>query len=144
MKLKIEESLAQEETEITIKCAYVDDTLKKLIEQIRSYSSSIIGNKHGNMHNISLNNIFYFESNEDQTFIYCNDNVYECEKKLYELESMLCNTSFIRISKSCIVNIDNLIHVHPLFDGKFEAVTLNGSVLIINRHYVKAFKAKFM
>lgn len=143
MKLIIEESLEQEEVEITIKCSLLDDRLKKLIAQIRSYSFSIKGTSNDETKNIPLENIYYFESVDETTFMYCENSIYKCDKKLYELESTLHATSFVRISKSVILNIEYLAHVKPLFDGKFEAKLDNGEVVIVNRHYVKAFKEKF-
>lgn len=143
MKLIIEESLDQEEVEITIKCALLDDRLKKLITQIRAYSFSIKGVKDDVSRRIPLEEIYYFESVDDKTFIYCNGDVYKSDKKLYELEDTLKMTSFVRISKAVILNIDFLAHVKPLFDGKFEATLDNGEIVIVNRHYVKAFRKKF-
>lgn len=143
MKLIIEESLEQEEVEITIKCSLLDERLKKLIAQIRAYSFSIKGTSDKETKNIPLENIYYFESVDEITFMYCADTVYKCEKKLYELENILHATSFVRISKSIILNIEYLAHVKPLFDGKFEATLDNKEKVIVNRHYVKAFKEKF-
>lgn len=144
MKLIIEEDLQQEEVEITIKCSLLDDRLKKLIAQIRAYSFSIHGRKDGATKNILLEDICYFESVDETTYMYCSKDVYECDEKLYELEINLRATSFVRISKSIILNIEYVSHVKPLFDGKYEATLLNHENVIVNRHYVKAFKEKFM
>lgn len=143
MKLKIEENASFEETEILIKCPYIDEELQQLIKQIRIYSHTLKAEKQGNLYAIAIQNILYITSEQEQTYLHCKDDVYYCDKKLYELEEMLRNIRFVRISKSCIVNCATLIHVRPLFDGKFEAVVQNSEVLIINRHYVKAFKEVF-
>lgn len=143
MKLIIEESLDQAEVEITIKCALLDDRLKKLIAQIRAYSFSIKATKGNETRNIPLEEIYYFESVDELTYAYCETNVYQCDEKLYELENNLRATAFVRISKAIICNIEYLVHVKPLFDGKFEATLENDEKLIVNRHYVKAFKEKF-
>lgn len=143
MKLKIEENSIFEETEILIKCPYIDEELQRLIQQIRAYSHSIKAEKQGNLYAIALHDILYISSEQEQTFLHCEDGVYRCDKRLYELDAMLKNVNFVRVSKSCIVNCAALIHVRPLFDGKFEAVLRNNEVLTINRHYVKAFKEVF-
>lgn len=143
VKLKIEENPIYEETEIIIQCPYLDEDLQKLIKQIHAYTYSIRAEKQGDLYSISVHDILYFTSKEEQTYLHCEDGIYTCDKKLYELEMMLKMASFVRISKSCIVNCAALLHVRPLFDGKFEAVTKNKDVLIINRHYVKAFKEVF-
>ena len=55
----------------------------------------------------------------------------------------MAGTNFVRISKSCILNIMQLNSVRPLFHGKFEAQLKNQEKIIINRHYVPKFKEKF-
>lgn len=142
MKLIIEQSLEYSDVEITIKCGLIDKKLEKLIEQIRLYSFSITGKKDNASYSIKIENIFYFESIDDKTFIYCKDNIYECESKLYELEEYLSNTNFTRISKSCILNISKLKGVKAMINGKLEAKLTNDEKVIINRHYVKSVKEK--
>lgn len=142
MKLIVEQSLEYSDVEITIKCGLIDKKLEKLIEQIRLYSFSITGKKDNASYFIKIENIFYFESIDDKTFIYCKDNIYECESKLYELEEYLLKTSFTRISKSCILNISKLKGVKAMINGKLEATLTNNEKVIINRHYVKSVKEK--
>ncbi|KMT22379.1 LytTR family DNA-binding domain-containing protein [Clostridium cylindrosporum] len=142
MKLIIDQSLENKELEITIKCNLIDPKLEKLISQIRLYFFSIVGRKDGESFPIQLEDVYYFESIDDKTFTYCEKTVYECDLKLYELENQLGDTSFIRISKSCILNTLKLKSVKALLNGKMEASLLNGEKQIINRHYVKAIKRK--
>lgn len=140
MKLTIEQSLDNKDVEITIKCGLIDSRLENLIEQIRLYSFSITGKKDGASFSIKIEDIFYFESIDEKTFIYSDENVYECDLKLYEVETYLSNTSFTRISKSCILNTSKLISVRAMLNGKLEADLLNNEKVIINRHYVKSVR----
>lgn len=142
MKLIIDQSLEHKEIEITIKCGLIDEDLQRLIDQIRLYSFSISGRKDGRIHQIRLEDVYYFESTDNKTFAYCEEAVYECSPKLYELEQQLANSHFVRISKSCILNIAKLSSVRALLYGKFEAQLANKEKLIINRHYVQALKEK--
>ena len=91
----------------------------------------------------SLDDVYYFDSTDERTFIYLASEVYECDMKLYELEQQLADTNFVRISKSCIVNIIKLDSVRPLINSRYEAKLENGEKLIINRHYLPGFKRKF-
>ncbi|MCL2321006.1 MAG: LytTR family transcriptional regulator [Oscillospiraceae bacterium] len=143
MKLVIDQSKEYKEVEITIKCGIVDKRLEKLISQIRLYSFSVLGKKDNKIFNIALENIYYFESVDEKSFIYTEDDVFETEFKLYELEKDLVDSRFVRISKSCILNIENLLSVKALLNGKYEATMNNDEKLIINRHYVPLFKEKF-
>lgn len=143
MKLIIDQSLDHEDLEITIKCKLVDAELEKLIAQIRLYGFSITGKKNGATYPLRLEDIYYFESIDDKSFAYCEKDVYECSLKLYELEEQFAKADFVRISKSCILNIMKLASVRALLNGRFEAHLHNGEKLIINRHYVQDFKNKF-
>lgn len=142
LKLIIEQSLENKEVEITIKCGLIDPKLERLIEQIRLYSFSLTGRKNGHTYIVKIEDIYYFESVDEKTFIYSNEDVFECDLKLYELEKQLLDTSFTRISKSCILNTLKLKSVKAMLNGKLEASLLNNEKVIINRHYVKSVKDK--
>lgn len=143
VKLIVEESQDQKEIEVVIRCAQMNNQIQQLMNLIRSYSIMLCGKKQNCTYQIPIEQLQYIESVDDQTFLYCDDGVYECDQKLYELEEQLKYASCVRISKSCIVNINCLIHVKPLFDGKYIATTVADEKLVINRHYVKAFKEVF-
>lgn len=142
MKLIIDQSVEHKDVEITIKCGLIDEDLERLIAQIRLMSFSITGRKDGRSHLLRLEDIYYFESIDNKTFGYGEQDVYECSPKLYELEQHLARSHFMRISKSCILNITKLSSVRALLNGKFEAQLANKEKLIINRHYVQALKEK--
>ena len=142
MKFTIEQSSDNNEVEINIKCGQIiDEKLQKLIDQIRLYSFSIVCKKGKEIYQISLKD--YIESVEEKTFVYLEKEVYESNLKLYELEEQLKNPSYIRVSKSIILNIEKLQSVKPLINGKLEANLKNNEKILINRHYVPEFKKKF-
>lgn len=143
LKLTIEQDLENTEVEITIKCGIIDHELEQLISQIRLYSFSIIGTKDGVTSTIPIENILYFDSVDDKTFVYLKDNIFESELKLYEIEEKLSKTSFTRISKSCVLNTKTVSRVKSLLNGKYEVELINKEKVIVNRHYLKSFKEKF-
>lgn len=142
MKLLIDQSPDNEEVEITIKCGLIDPGLEKLIEQIRLYSFSVTAKRDGKTFQLRLEEVYYFESVANRTFLYTEKEVYECGMKLYELESQLAKTNFVRISKSCILNVTTLKNVRALLNGKMEAELDNGEKVVVTRHYVDALKQK--
>ncbi len=143
MKLTIEQSLAHSEVEINIKCALIDPKLERLIAQIRLYSFAIYGKKGDTTQQVPLESILYFESIDERLFAYCQQDVFELESKLYEVEQQLGQSDFVRISKSCIVNIGHLHSVRALLNTKMELTLTNKEKLIVNRHFVPGFKEKF-
>lgn len=143
MKLIIEQDDNYSNTEIIIRCSSINSDLQKIIDAIKICSFSINAYKDGYMRKIAHENVCYIESVDEKTFIYCESDVYDCKMKLYELEEILIHSTFVRISKSCILNIDYIERVKPLLNGKYEVLLINGEKLIINRHYVPDFKKKF-
>jgi len=144
VRLIIEQSLDCDEAEIKITCGIMDERLSRLIEQIKLYTFSITAEKDGINIPVPLENIFYFESVDNKTFLYLNKDIYRCDKKLYELEDMLKNTAFVRISKSCILNTSFVSTVRAQFSGRLEATLKNGEKLIVSKHYIKDFRDKFI
>lgn len=143
MKLLIEQSLDCKETEIKITCNLMDERLSRLIEQIRLFSFSITGTKDGVASMIPLEQIFYFDSVENKTYLYVEKDVYQCDKKLYELEQLLKDTTFVRISKSCILNAEKVIEVKAQLNGRLEVKLLNLEKVLVSKHYIREFKEKF-
>jgi len=142
VKLTIEQSDQYATTEIFIKCGQIDLTLEKIIKEIRLYGFSIIGKRNGETHSIKIENIFYFESIDEKTYIYCEKEVYECAQRLWEIEEQLKHINFQRISKNCIINIYKLVSVRPIINYRLEATLENGEKVIVNRNYVMLLKQK--
>ncbi|ADZ82020.1 LytTR family DNA-binding domain-containing protein [Cellulosilyticum sp. ST5] len=142
MKFILEQSDEWSDVEIRVRCGQIDKSLEKLIEQIRLYGFSITGEKDGETFTINLEQIFYFETVDNRTYAYCEDSVYECKQKLYELEERLGTMNFQRISRSCILNIYKLLSIRTLLNGRVEAKLENGEKLIVNRHYAESLRQK--
>ncbi len=143
MKLIIEQSEEYGEPEITVRCGMMDERLENIINHIRLNMFSVTGVKDGVTRVLPLGEIYYFDSIDERTFVYLENDVYECSMKLYELEEQLSKANFVRISKSCIVNILKLESVRPLLNSRYEAKLENGEKLIISRHYLPDFKSRF-
>lgn len=76
--------------------------------------------------------------------IVCYDKLkkrYILDKPLYELENLL-DRYFVRISKSAIVNINQINHVEASFNGTMELVMKNGVTDYISRSFRKGFKER--
>lgn len=80
------------------------------------------------------------ESVDNTSFLYTESEIFESKEKLYALKNRLKNTSFVRISKSTLLNMDYLKSVQPIKHYRLEANLKNKEKLIINRHYVKEVK----
>lgn len=79
---------------------------------------------------------------DNRAFIYCAKDVYETKEKLYALEGELEDKSFLRVSKSTLLNLMKVTAIKPGFNSRFIAVLQNGEEVIISRKYVPALKEK--
>ncbi|MBH1941731.1 LytTR family transcriptional regulator DNA-binding domain-containing protein [Mobilitalea sibirica] len=142
MKLTINQSLDQEETEIIINYSVIDQRLQHLIDYIRQYSFSIQGILDNSVFQIPLEKIMYIDTADKKTFLYCTQKVYQAKETLSTLEKVLLKTPFVRISKSCIANSTYLKCVKPIANHHLEAMLKNGEKLIVSRSYIKDLKEK--
>ena len=143
MKIKMDIDESYDDIEITIKASALDDDVNRILSLIKNNKKNLSVRKDERSYSIHIEDIYYIESIDDKTFIYLEKEVYEINKRLYELENEYLSDQFIRVSKSTILNIDNLASVSALLNGKFEAYMNNEERIIISRHYVPEFKKKF-
>lgn len=142
MKLKVEEKPDILETEITIICKEKDEKIDKLVETISTYFINVIGKKDGENYRLNLEDIYYFEAVENRVFAYVEKDVYEVNYKILELEELLRNTSFLRVSRVIVLNILKIEKVSTLVNGRILAILSNKEKMIISRAYAKEFKNK--
>lgn len=90
---------------------------------------------------VKIDDILYIESFGNDIYAYTNSATIELPNKLYQLVEELEPFGFIRVGKSCIVNIAKVYAIKPHFNGKLTLTLDNEQVLEVNRTYVKLFKA---
>lgn len=142
MKITILDVESQDEEEIIIKCHEMNDDIKNLISTIKNGNQKITGYADDGIHLLEPSDIYYFEALEQKVFAYCKSEIYEVRQRLYELESGLMVHSFIRTSKSIILNLDKIKSLSPAFGGRFEATLDNKEKVIISRQYVSVLKER--
>jgi len=140
MKIAIEEIRNIEETEIIVKCKEVDEEVKRLIAQIQLMDTKIIAKKEDRSFALIPSEIYYFESIDNKVFAYMLKEVFEVQNKLYELEEILKNSTFLRVNKNTILNASKIHHFKSTMNGRMEATLKNKEVIIISRTYVSGLK----
>lgn len=140
MKLKLIEDKSLKEAMIDISYSVFDRRIKKVIDLIEKQTIQLEGQYDNNVYIIDSQDVFYLESVDNLCFIYTDTQVLESKEKLYALETKFRQTSFVRINKSTILNMDYLKSVSPLSNYRLEAHLENGEKLIISRHYMKDVK----
>lgn len=145
MLLKLIEDQQIEETEVTITCKEKDAAVEKLIayvERMDTAENSFLASAEGKLYHLDGKDVLYIEAVDRRTFCYTRDRVYELGARLYEIEEKYHVQDFMRISKSCIVNLKQIQSLKPDFGGRILATMENGEKLYISRQYAPALKAK--
>lgn len=142
MKIIVEEINNIKETEIIIKCKRTDDNVKSIVSSLKLFDNNISVKKDKNTYILSPKEIFYFDCVENKVFCYCEKEIYETNYRLYQLEELFYNTSFLRINKNIILNINKIKSFTSTINGRMEASLINGEKVEISRNYVHALKIK--
>jgi DNA-binding LytR/AlgR family response regulator len=94
------------------------------------------------LYQIPLSDIYYIEAVDDRTYLYLENECYESRRRLYEFEEILPERSFVRISKSVIVNMMKIVAIKPAMNGRFLCRLKNDENVIISRKYVPEVREK--
>ena len=139
MDIQIVEHL-KETLQVVIKCRQIDDEVIRLKCHIELFDRKLQAKKDGEWYFINSSDVLYFESVDNRTFLYTEDDIMEVKLRLYELEESLSDKDFIRISKSQIVNINKIRSLKPELNRTILATMCNGEQLYISRKYVQAIR----
>ena len=142
MIVKLEENLTQEDIEVLIKYARMNHTVNRLVSLIKSVDSTVKCNSDQREIWVNVSDIYYIESVDKKTFVYCEKSVYGTDYRLYQLMDELELSGFVQISKSCLININVLESLRPLMNSRMEATLYNGERIAVTRKYVTNIKAK--
>lgn len=142
MIVKLEENLSQKDIEVLIKFATMNRTVRHLETLVKSVDKTIKCNSENSELWLNASDIFYIESVDKRTFIYSEDSVYHSEFRLYQIESELIDAGFVKVSKSCIMNINVLKSIRSLINSRMEATLINGERINVTRKYVSAIREK--
>lgn len=140
MKIRIEEQ-KEETLQVVICCSKVDKEVMRLKQHIELFDNKLSAKKEEETVLQSVTEVLYFESVDNRTFLYTENEVLEVKQRLYELEEVLSERDFIRISKSQIVNINKIRSLRPELNRTILATMCNGEQLSISRKYVPAVRA---
>lgn len=127
--------------QIIIKCKHIDNEIIRLKSHIELFNNKLSAKKENTLFLINSSDVLYFESVDNRTFLYTTDDVMEINQRLYELENILSQKDFARISKSQIVNINKILSLKPELNRTILITMCNNEKLSISRKYVKTIRS---
>lgn len=110
MEIKTNISKKFNDTKIIINAPELTEELENIIQYISNINqmpNQIIANKNNEIYFIDLKNIISFFSKDKYIYAKTKEDNYRIKYKLYELEKLL-SKDFIRISNSCIINVEQI------------------------------------
>lgn len=142
MKLEIDIQEVYDELKVIIQHKELNDEVQEVITQIkaRKDAGTLVGYGNEKMQVMKPEDIHRFYGQDGKVFAVVNRKEYIVRKKLYELEEILKNKGFVRISKGSIVNLSYVNSIETTFDGALSIVLDNGNKDMISRRYVKKVK----
>ena len=126
-----------ESPEVILEYNELTESVRRVADYVRTVDKSLVCKKDRDEYSVFVSDIFYVESVDKKTFVYCKDDVYQTKFKLIELEKMLQSVGFVRASKSVLLNVETLSGVRNLANSKLEAILTNGEKVCVNRKYLK-------
>lgn len=145
MKVNLNIISTQLEESVNLNVHKIDMKVTQAIELLTGSDrvvKHLLGRKDEKHYKISVDDIFYIESIDRKIFIYTENDTYEISEKLYVLEEQLYTLSFIRVSKSLLLNSNKIYSFYPKLSGNLEALLTNKEKVIISRRYVSNLKIR--
>lgn len=130
-----------DDLQVVISCRKIDAEVLRLKKYIQLFDRKLIAKKEEENCFIPSSDVLYFESVDDRTFLYTQEQVFEIRQRLYELELIFSDRDFVRISKSQIVNLHKISTLKPELNRTILATLCNGEQLSISRKYVPSVRA---
>ena len=140
MEITILKIARSEPEQMEIRCHEVNEKIKEIITFVKSRQGQLTGVIEGKHYEVPVTDVYYVESVDDKVFIYGRTKVYETGQKLYELEGILREKYFLRVSKSLVLNLMKIKAIKPALNGRYSAILQSGEEVIISRKYVPELK----
>ncbi len=140
MKVRLEIDDTLDEDEIVIRTKDYTDDLKQLIHSLQT-KTKIQFFKQDTEYYLDLNSILFFESDDGTVFAHTTNDMFSTTQKLYELEKILPN-SFLRISKSTIVNIQKIYSLSHSVSSHLITFQNSHKQIYVSRMYYKVLKER--
>lgn len=145
MKIRIEVEDGLTEDEVIIRCGRVDDTVQKIQQYILEQSlvqSKITFYKGTQEFYFPLDEVLFFETEEEHIYAHTGGDAYRIKYRLYELEEILPK-HFVRAAKSTIINIKQVYSiVRNLTASSLVQFNNSHKQVYVSRYYYKELRQR--
>ena len=125
---------------LEIQCHQISDEVREIVAFVKSRQGQLTATADERQYEVAVTDIFYIEAVDNKVFLYTKNKVYETRQRLYELEEVLREKHFLRVSKSTLLNLMKVSSIKPALNSRFTAVLPSGEQVVITRKYVPELK----
>lgn len=140
MDIKVLKIAKSQPEQLEIRCHEVTEQVREIVTFVKSRQGQLTGVIEGKQYEVPVIDVYYVEAVDNKVFLYSVRQVYETKQKLYELEEILKEKYFLRVSKSLLLNLMKVKSIKPALNGRFTAVLQSGEEIMISRKYVPELK----
>lgn len=140
MKVTLKHQPELIDTEVDVRYPKWSHRINHIEKLLLSFDKTISGKRDQVKYQFAPGDIYYIESVDKRTYLYSEQTVYEATERLYQLEELLKDAGFVRVSKNCIINQMYLRSIKMLSNSHVEAKLLNGEKIIVTRKYITSIR----
>lgn len=142
MKISINIEPEAADVEIVVRCPALTPEIESMIAALRVFDRQIDVYKGDETIILDVKAIIYIETVDRKTFVYTEHDCCETKLRLYEVEQQLCQYGFLRVSKSCLVNLKYVRLLKSELNHKLRITLENGEQIIVSRQYADELKIR--
>ena len=126
---------------IIIKTSSMNEEVQKIVSMLSKDEIKVIsGMKEDKVEILDENNISRVYAQNGMVYASTQNGVYVLKLRLYEIEEILNNKKFVRISKSEIINLREVKNFDFSFVGTISVQMKNNDVCYVSRRFVSKLK----
>ena len=142
MRIEIDVDDKYANTEVIIRTRKITQEIEKMIALMRMINMQIGVRHNDETYLLDIEKILYIDTVDRKILVYTEDEIYESDLKLYEIEMELVERDFLRVSKQTIVNLKKVKSLRAEFDRKIRLTLQNGEQIIVSRMYSDELRRK--
>jgi len=142
MRIEIDVDDKYADTEVIIRTPKITQEIEKMIALMRMINMQIGVRHNDEIYLLDIEKILYIDTVDRKILVYTEDEIYESDLKLYEIEMELVERDFLRVSKQTIVNLRKVKSLRAEFDRKIRLTLQNGEQIIVSRMYSDELRRK--
>lgn len=142
MKLTVTENPQVAEPRVTVEYATLDGEVEAILRALNAVGRELLGKRGKELVRVPTADVLYCESVDGIAFLYTEDTVIESPLRLSEIDESLRNTSFVRISRNLIANLDHVSALRPFPNARLQLLMDNGEYVTSSRQYAPDVKRK--